>query len=152
MSKRDYNETLLKISDRHQLLEEQIKSFDDNGAFVENEIIRDLLAEMSAAEKREVKSYLRNIVLHLLKWDYQPEKRTRSWMLSITNSRNQLVDIFDDSRSLINYAKSVYPEIYSVPKRNAEIETGVDMPGTNPYSLEDVLEKRKISLDQIKKR
>ena len=55
---------------------------------------------MGRAEKRELVSRLSVLLLHLLKWRYQPEKRSPSWEASIRVQRNRLADDLDDNPSL----------------------------------------------------
>ena len=43
---------------------------------------------MGGSERHALASYLKNILLHLLKWKYQPERRGNSWRVSIINGRD----------------------------------------------------------------
>src|SRR5260370_10100145 len=45
------------------------------------------LEDMAIRDHREVKSHLRVLIAHLLKWNYPPEKRSRSWTLTVLNHR-----------------------------------------------------------------
>src|SRR6185312_7546158 len=62
---------------------------------------RDNLAEEIESLGREqfnkLVSALRVLMLHMLKWDHQPGKRTRSWALSIKAQRNNLSDVLSDN-------------------------------------------------------
>jgi len=42
---------------------------------------------MGRSEKRELESRLTVLLLHLLKWKYQPNRRGRSWNLTIKGHR-----------------------------------------------------------------
>jgi len=55
-------------------------------------------------DRREVKSYLRRLMMHLLKWQFQPDQRTKSWLGSIGNSKSELDGIFEQSPSLRRFA------------------------------------------------
>src|SRR5437868_60870 len=65
---------------------------------------RDNLAEEIESLGREqfnkLESALRVLLIHLLKWDHQPSKRSRSWMLSIKAQRLELEDVLDDNPGL----------------------------------------------------
>jgi hypothetical protein len=41
-------------------------------------------------EYHRLESALRVVMLHLLKWDHQPDRRSRSWTLSILEHRRQV--------------------------------------------------------------
>ncbi|AFZ56073.1 DUF29 domain-containing protein [Anabaena cylindrica FACHB-243] len=45
------------------------------------------LETLRRIEKKALRSYLRLIVMHLLKWQYQPDKRSKSWQITIRNNR-----------------------------------------------------------------
>src|ERR1700683_520841 len=42
----------------------------------------------------KLESALRVLMLHLLKWDHQPEKRSRSWAASVREQRRRVVRQF----------------------------------------------------------
>ena len=58
------------------------------------------IEDMGRSGQRAVESYLRNILMHLLKWKYQPERRGNSWRLSIKDSRHQVAKRLKESPSL----------------------------------------------------
>lgn len=64
------------------------------------ENIAEEIESIGKSDKRVISSYLHNILLHLLKWQYQPSRRSRSWENSIDNSRCQVERIINDSPSL----------------------------------------------------
>ena len=62
--------------------------------------IAEEIESMGRAEKCELDSRFSVFLLHLLKWRYQPEKRSPSWEASIRVQRNRLADHPDDNPSL----------------------------------------------------
>ena len=64
------------------------------------EHIAEEIDSMGRTEKRELISRLSVLLLHLLKWRYQPEKRGPSWEASIRVQRNRIADHLDDNPSL----------------------------------------------------
>lgn len=68
--------------------------------------IAEELREISKSERRGVKRHLERILLHLLKIRYQPGKHTRSWNLSIAESRIRLNELLADSPSLRRDARN----------------------------------------------
>ena len=76
----------------------QQKRFQD----VDTEWLQDLVLSMAKREKREVLSRGKQLILHLLKWKYQPALRSTSWESSILQQRMELEEIFVESSSLLN--------------------------------------------------
>ncbi len=69
--------------------------------------IAEEIESMGKTEKRELVSRLTVLMLHLLKWQYQPAGRGNSWRLSIANARDEIFDLLNDNPSL----KSVLDEV-----------------------------------------
>jgi hypothetical protein len=68
--------------------------------------IENLVEEVRDLSKRErdrLLSSLRSIVHYLLKWDYQPQKRSRSWAGTIQRERANISLYLADSPSLQRY-------------------------------------------------
>ena len=53
-------------------------------------------------EKRELSSRLSLLLMHLLKWKYQPTHRVTSWELTIKEKRNELIHHLKENPSLRN--------------------------------------------------
>ena len=65
--------------------------------------IANLIEEVEAmgrSEKRELQSRLMVLLVHLLKWQYQPARRGRSWILTIKGQRINLEDVINDNLGL----------------------------------------------------
>ena len=96
------------------------------------EHIAEEIETMGRTEKRELISRLSVLLLHLLKWRYQPERRSPSWEASIRVQRNRLADHLDDNPSL----KPLLPQALASAYRDAALEAvaetglcGLDLPG-----------------------
>ena len=59
--------------------------------------IAEEIESMGRSEKRELVSRLTVLLLHLLKWQFQPGLRGTSWRLSIENTRYQLEEHIEDN-------------------------------------------------------
>lgn len=93
-------------------------------------------------DKRALRSHLKVLLLHLLKWQFQRDKRSKSWKVSISNARIEIEDILSDSPSLRNYLPTVIDKTYVSARTLASIETGLDsktFPANCPYSLSEAL-------------
>jgi len=84
------------------------------------------IAEMGRNNKREVFSRLKVLLIHLLKWRYQPEKRTPSWLNTIDEQRDQLALILEDSPSLKPFFMEIFTDCYHKAIRGTVNETGLD--------------------------
>ncbi|MDB9411290.1 DUF29 domain-containing protein [Microcystis aeruginosa] len=92
--------------------------------------------------RREVFSRLKVLLMHLLKWQYQPEKRTNSSINTIDEQREQLELIFRDSPSLKPYLADIFAECYQKAVRGTVNETNLPketFPVDCPFSQEQVL-------------
>jgi hypothetical protein len=105
--------------------------------------IAEELADMGKSDRREVKSFLRRLIMHLLKWEMQPGQRSPSWIASIGDSRVQLKDIFEQSPSLRRFASESIAAVYSDARELAAQETGLKQtafPAECPYSFDQLMD------------
>ena len=101
------------------------------------------IEDLGIAERKSVQSNLVVILKHLLKHQYQPRRRSRSWLSSIAEHRRRLRNDLATSPSLRRYARAQFAECYRDGRRQALIETGLApdaLPGAPPYTLEQTLD------------
>ena len=101
------------------------------------------IESMGRSEKRELKSRLIVLLMHLLKWHYQPEKRSESWRSTITEQRICIEGLLEDSPSLKPLLSEVFENCYQKARLKASDETGIKLnffPKESPFSLEETLE------------
>jgi transcriptional regulator of aromatic amino acid metabolism len=97
---------------------------------------------MGRSEKAAIESNLRILLMHLLKWKYQPQKRTNSWKFSIIENSLRINKAFRDSPSLRRYFNEVFEEAYQDARLLASGETGLQketFPQICPFKREDIL-------------
>lgn len=97
---------------------------------------------MGRKERKSLKSNLIVILLHLLKWQYQPELRGGSWKGSIVEHRQGLRDALKESPSFKPYLTEIFDECYLDAVERACAETGIDretFPESCPYTIIEVL-------------
>jgi hypothetical protein len=97
---------------------------------------------LNRSEKREVESRLEVLLMHLLKWHYQPEHQSRSWKSTIHEQRRQLLRLLKDSPSLKNHLAKEFDECYAIAREKAAEETTIfleNFPEQCPYAIVDVL-------------
>ncbi len=106
-----------------------------------------LLDEIESMGKRERRSLKRNLailLLHLLKWQYQPDQRSGSWKGSIVEHRQRIRDELDDSLSLQPYLIEILAVAYDDGRDRAAAETGLDIaifPAECRYTIVQVLDR-----------
>ena len=100
------------------------------------------LIEMGASNKREVKSKITTLLLHLLKWLYQPTHRSRSWRVSIIRERKELKEIFIKNTNLEKYAHECFDDSFTDAIKYAEIEikSKKKLPKVHVFSVEQALD------------
>lgn len=107
--------------------------------------LENLIEEIEAigrSDKKALKSNLEKLLLHLLKWKYQPSKRSHSWQYSITEQCLRLLDVFEDSPSLKVYFEEVFDQCYQNACLLAARETGLDkktFPDVCPFAKTDII-------------
>ena len=106
--------------------------------------IAEELEDMSKSERRALRSHLDNLLLHLLKWQYQPTHRGVSWKLSIRNPRHRIGIILEDSPSLRPQIQGLIMDEYPAARLDAIDETGLpetSFPVDCPFTLEQVIDQ-----------
>ena len=62
--------------------------------------IMELITALSRSEKRALKSQVIRLMKHIIKWESQPQQRSRSWVATIYHARNEIKDIQEETPSL----------------------------------------------------
>lgn len=107
--------------------------------------IPNLIAEiesMGKSEKRELKSRLIVLLIHLIKWQYQPEKRSESWGCTITEQRICIEALLEDSPSLQPLLIEIFADCYEKARSKVSAETGIKLnffPQESPFTLDETL-------------
>ncbi|WP_375466285.1 DUF29 domain-containing protein [uncultured Methylobacterium sp.] len=105
--------------------------------------LADEIEAVSRTERHALTSALRVILLHMLKWDHQPERRMRSWVSSIRTQRLAVAEQIEDSPSLASQVPQLLPRAY---RRVVEAgsETGLDdaaFPKACPYDFDAIMDR-----------
>jgi hypothetical protein len=117
-----------------------LKAKDFDGIDLEHLV--DELESMSRRDKREILSRLDVILMHLLKWRYQPGNRCPSWESSIQNNRKEVGRIIEDSPSLREYPLSALGKAYLSARKDAARETQLPLeifPLDCPFVAQEIL-------------
>ncbi len=98
--------------------------------------------DLRKTERRGVRSQLRLILSHLLKWVYQPEKRTENWRSTIANGRVLVQEDLEDLPSLAPELETLAAWAYPRARRDTVKDTGLPLATlleVCPWSVEQVL-------------
>ena len=101
------------------------------------------IESLGRQEFRELVNRLKVLIGHLLKWQFQPEKRTRSWEITIRNQRKEINQLISENPSLKPRLSEAMTKGFDLGLDLAVLETGLDdedFPVTCPYSLEQLLD------------
>jgi replicative DNA helicase len=85
--------------------------------------IEELIDALSRSEKRALRSQLIRLMLHVIKWQAQPEKRSLSWIASIKNAREEILDIQEETPSLNDKViQAMWDKCFTIAKRDAQAQ------------------------------
>lgn len=114
-----------------------------NFSEIDLENLLEELEAMGRSEKRAVYSNLKILLMHLLKYRYEPSRRSNSWRSTIREHRQRLKKAFQESPSLKGYFHDVFDECYQKARELAADETGLDieaLPQESPFLSEETLD------------
>lgn len=106
--------------------------------------IAEEIESMGKTEKRELMSRLKVLLMHLLKWRYQPGLRGNSWRLTIKEQRREVAHHLKDNPSLKARLSETMADAYEIAVIEAERETGLPeetFPTTCPWSFAEITDE-----------
>ncbi|MEO0928002.1 MAG: DUF29 domain-containing protein [Cyanobacteria bacterium J06643_13] len=101
------------------------------------------IENLGRSERSKLRSSLRLIYQHLLKWQHQPNKRSKSWSDTIARERDNISDYLEDVPSLkkLLQDEAILAKAYQRGRRDAIREKGVtNLPQDCSYSIEQTLD------------
>ncbi len=104
------------------------------------------IESLGRSDRRQVRNRLKVILVHLLKWQYQVERRSISWQTTINSQRDRLELVLADSPSLRRLVSAFLAEVYTRARRDAASEMRLipaaarKLPETSPFTVEQVLD------------
>ena len=102
------------------------------------------LEAMGTSQRNEVISRLKVLLMHLLKWQFQADHRSRSWRNTINVQRWDLEAVLEDNPSLRRELPECIAKAYPRARREALQETGLlrsPWPDTCPWTIEQILDE-----------
>jgi hypothetical protein len=119
-----------------QLLREQ------RWADLDLENVAEEIETLGRSDKRQIENRLEILIAHLLKWKYQPGRRSASWTSTITQQRLRIKGLLKESPSLKRYPGKVFLDQYLGARLAASKDTGIAFdlfPEECPFTIEEVL-------------
>jgi hypothetical protein len=99
---------------------------------------------MGRSEKRSISSNLEVILMLLLKYKYQPDKRSNSWRYTIIEHRRRISKELRESPSLKKYFLDIFADEYDGSRKLAAAETGINIenfPIDAPFTPDQALDE-----------
>jgi hypothetical protein len=109
---------------------------------VDRENLAEEIESLGREQFSKLESALRVLMLHMLKWDHQPKKRSRSWALTVRTQRLEVEDVLSDNPSLKPRIAEAMARGYRKARIEAAKETGLDehvFPASCPYDWDEVM-------------
>lgn len=100
------------------------------------------IEDMGKEKRRELKNRLIVLLMHLLKYQYQPKRRSASWVSTIWEQHYQIESLLEDSPSLKPDYLEIFSDCYSKAVRAASTETKLPtkaFPTDSPFLPDDVI-------------
>lgn len=109
---------------------------------IDNENVAEELVGMAKSEKRQLVNRFAVLLAHLLKWQFQPNRRSKSWERTIKEQRKRIQLLLEESPSLKHELAEKISDAYEIAILTAANGTGLDesaFPDSCEYRFEDIL-------------
>lgn len=106
--------------------------------------IAEEIESMGRSDRRELASRMRLLLVHLLKWEHQPQRRGNSWERTIINARYDLADLLKESPSLKPALQEAFETSYRRARDMAASETRLSpkrFPAECKWRLDEVMDE-----------
>jgi hypothetical protein len=102
--------------------------------------IQELIDALARSEKRALRSQLIRLMLHIIKWNAQPEGRSKSWRTSINQARREIAEIQEETPSLNRaVVEEMWERCFEAAQEQAEAEMDQES-SLQTLTWEDVFE------------
>jgi uncharacterized protein DUF29 len=111
---------------------------------IDAEAIAEEIDDVGDEQYDKLESALRVLMLHLLKWDHQPNKRSRSWTASVREQRRRVLRQLRKNPGLKSRVNEALEEAYEDARDEASAETGFPpsiFPKRRPFEYAEIMER-----------
>ena len=113
-------------------------------AALDLEHLAEEIADLGQSIENAIESHLERLLLHLLKWRHQPERRSDSWANTIGRERDNIEVQLEDSPGLKPRREALFARAYQLARREAARGTGLPaatFPAECPFTLEQATDE-----------
>jgi Domain of unknown function DUF29 len=118
-----------------------LRSGDFSNLDIEN--LAEEVESLGRSDRQQLDSRLTVLLVHVLKWKFQPQMRSGSWGGTINEQRRRIRKLLKESPSLQSFFEGLVDECYEDARVQASIETELPIetfPETCPFALTDIME------------
>lgn len=109
---------------------------------IDLEHIIEEIEDMSKSERRALQSFLETLLMHMLKWQFQPVYQGRSWKFTIIEQRKRIKSHLEENPGLKSKLPELIEKAYGYAVTGAVRETGLAVkvfPQECPWSYEQFM-------------
>jgi hypothetical protein len=114
-------------------------------AALDLEHLAEEIESLGKRDRRILESQLRRLLLHLLKYRYDPTPEPRrGWRVTIREARREIADLLEDSPSLQHHPERYLARAHRIARENAMDDTGLPLaafPEACPWAIAQVLDE-----------
>jgi hypothetical protein len=113
-------------------------------ARIDRENVAEEIESLGREQFNKLESALRVLLIHMLKWDHQPNRRSRSWVLSIESQRVEVEHVIADNPGLRPRITEAVTRAYRRARIEAANETELEksvFPDACAYSFQDIMSR-----------
>jgi len=102
------------------------------------------IESMGRSEQRALESRLEVLLMHLLKWQFQPRLQGPSWRFTIKEQRRRIAKLLKKNPSLTNTLNDLINDAYESARILAAEETGLEetaFPSLCPWSFVQIMDE-----------
>jgi hypothetical protein len=102
------------------------------------------LGDVAKMIEHQLESSIAVLTLHLLKWDHQPERHSRSWDSTVREQRRRILRLIKKNPGLKGALTEALHEGYLDGRDRAIGETNIDksvFPVSCPYTFEEMMQR-----------
>ncbi|HEX6011383.1 MAG TPA: DUF29 domain-containing protein [Geminicoccaceae bacterium] len=108
------------------------------------ENIAEELESLGKEQAHKLESAFRVLLVHLLEWRHQPQRRSRSWRGTIVRERNNVERVLEDNPGLKPRRNRLFATAYRGTRKEAAAETGLRIatfPEAPPFTLDQATDE-----------
>jgi hypothetical protein len=116
-----------------------------DGSKIDWENIAEEIESMGRRDYRSLRSRMKVLLIHLLKWRYQDDRRSRSWLATIAEQRDMIESIVTDSPSFRRRIETDMQRAYELAVVKASLQTTIpekSFPPECPWTFQSALHER----------